>query len=154
MKGYLVFAVVVSALLISGCTSEKTDAAIVANPTVITSVETPIPAMSMVPTPVVKQIGESNEDRKFLDAAEVCYKDTPVIANLSTHLAFVMCMQKTPEPTTDCARNYKHNALKYTNDDDTSSGYKRETHNTRLFREAFYKNLTYNPVRQMFEPCT
>jgi hypothetical protein len=93
------------------------------------------------------------DDMKFVDAAETCYKDTPMITNISTHTVFVTCMQKTPHPTSVCALNYRSNALKYTKDDDTTAGNQRETYNVHLFRSAFFSNLTYNPIRLQFEPC-
>lgn len=154
MNGYLSIALVISFLLLSGCMSEKTDATPSPNPMIYPSEKTPVPTILTLSTPTLTQTVERNWEREFLDAAELCYNKTPVIANISTHEAFVLCMQKTPEPTSVCAKSYKHNALRYTNDDGTSAGYQRITHNTRLFREAFYKNLSYNPIRQMFEPCT
>ena len=153
MKGYLGIVIVLSFLLLSGCTSEKNYATPSPSPTTIPSEKTPIPTVSTQSAPTVTQTVGRNWDREFSDAAELCYNNTPVIADISTHEAFVTCMQKTPEPTSVCAKNYKHNALRYTNDDGTTAGYQRITHNTRLFREAFYKNLTYNPIRQTFEPC-
>jgi hypothetical protein len=93
------------------------------------------------------------DDLKFVDAAETCYKDTPLITNISTHMAFVTCMQKTPHPMSVCALNYRNYALKYTNEVDTTAGNQRETYNVHLFRFAFFSNLTYNRTRQRFEPC-
>jgi len=92
-------------------------------------------------------------DKPFADAAELCFTETPVITNLSTHLAFVTCMQKTPQPTSACAKKFRADVLKYTNDDDTTSGFRRETHNAQVFRLAFYTNESYNKEKGVFEPC-
>ena len=151
MRGYPVFAVIATAIILiittCGCVQQQP----VVNATVNV---TPTVTVSVTSTPTIKPSDYSVDDRKFIDAAEVCYRDTPYIENLSTHMAFVTCMKNTPDPTSACAKAYRHNALKYTNEDGTTSGYKRETYNTQLFRDAFFNNKTYNATRQEFEACT
>ncbi len=98
-------------------------------------------------------IEDTTDDKNFVDAAEACFRATPGINNISAHTAFVRCMQNTPDPASPCAQSYRRNVLKYTNEDSTTSGFDRETHNVNLFRSAFFKNLTYNATLQEFEPC-
>jgi hypothetical protein len=101
---------------------------------------TPVPVTSMLQKPTMVITQDSLNDQKFIEAAEACYEKTPVINNVATHLAFVSCMQKTPNPTGECAKNFKHYALEFTNDDDTTSGYERETYNVHLAQQYYYSN--------------
>jgi len=95
----------------------------------------------------------TSDDQRFIDAAEACYQNTPQITNLTTHNTFLKCMQNTSDPTSVCAKSYKRDALKYTNVDDTTAGYQRETHNVHLARSMFFEHMAYNATRQEFEPC-
>jgi hypothetical protein len=106
------------------------------------------------PASATLTLAPADADKAFVDAADVCFNKTPVISDITTHIAFVTCMKSTPLPAGACARNYRSNALKYTNDDDTTSGYARETHNTHLAREAYTKGFAYDAPSQQFVPCS
>lgn len=148
----LVAGAVILMVLLSGCTARQPVVPATVPP-LVTDTEPPVITRSVVRTPAAEPVPDTSEDQRFVDAAEACYRDTPVIANLTTHLAFLTCMKNTPKPAGACAQSYRYNALKYTNDDDTTSGYARETHNTHLAREAFYRNLAYDALRQEFVVC-
>jgi hypothetical protein len=157
----LVSAAIVLMLIMSGCTgklpappAESALDSLVATAPVTTTAQVPVMTLRAFPSPSASPLPDADADQAFVDAAEVCYNKTPVISDLATHMAFVTCMMKTPVPAGACARNYRYYALKYTNDDDTTSGFARETHNTHLAREAFSKNLAYDAPSQQFVPCS
>jgi hypothetical protein len=116
-------------------------------------VEPTTPTREIMETSTATPTDYTNDDNQFIDAAEACYRNTPQITNLTTHNTFLKCMQNTSDPTSVCAKSYKRDALKYTNVDDTTAGYQRETHNVHLARSMFYENMAYNATRQEFEPC-
>jgi hypothetical protein len=164
MKDYLIIGIIAAAVMILitiyGCISMQPAPAAPAAPAV-TATQTPVPAAAQTTPPAVATVTatepEASEediaDQRFLEAAEACYEATPEITNQTTHLAFLTCMQNTPEPKSACAISFKHDALEYTNDDETSAGYARETKNVHLAREAFYKNMAYNDATLQYEPC-
>jgi hypothetical protein len=119
----------------------------------MTTAQAPAWAFRTPPSPSVTTLSDADADQAFADAAEACYNGTPVISNITTHISFVTCMDRTPKPAGACARNYRSNALRYTNDDDTTAGYARETQNTHLARDAYYRNLAYDAPAQQFVPC-
>jgi hypothetical protein len=151
------FTIVILMVALSGCTNTNSPPVVpVATTPVVTSTPVPAPAIATVPTttPVPGPDLTAIADKKFADAAEACYADNPVIANISTQHAFVACMQNSPDPKGVCALNYKDNVLKYTKDDDTSAGYQRENLRIRLARDAYRKNLSYNPLTDQAEACS
>lgn len=103
---------------------------------------TPFPVVPKLQTPVPEPTQDSMSDRDFVEAAEACYRNTWVITSVASDLAFTSCMQKTPDPDNECARSYKGYALEFTKDDDTTSGFERETYNLHLARDYFYSNCT------------
>jgi len=109
---------------------------------------TPVPAESKLQTPFPVPTDDIMSDRKFVEAAEGCYRNTSVITSVASNLAFTTCMQKTPNPTNECAQDYKRYALEFTNDDDTTSGFERETYNLHLAREYYYSNCNI-PIFQL-----
>jgi len=158
---FLVSAAIVLMLVMSGCAgklpappAESALDSLVATVPVTTRAQAPVITFRALPSPSASPLSNADVDRAFIDAAEVCYNKTPVISDLATHMAFVTCMMKTPAPAGACARNYRYYALKYTNDDATTSGFARETHNTHLAREAFSRNLAYDAPSQQFMPCS
>jgi hypothetical protein len=143
-------AALVFLLLMAGCTTKPAAEPVMSTPA--PTVQTTVTTMTVVPTTTADS-AITTDDRMFIDAAEACYKNTPVITNLSTHLAFASCMKDTPLPSGNCALNYRYYVLKYTNEDATSAGFARETSNARLAREAFLRNEGYDGVRQEYVPC-
>jgi hypothetical protein len=144
-------AALVFLLLMAGCTSKPAAEPITTTPA--TTIQTTVTTiMTVVPT-TVEEWSSSTADRAFVDAADICYKNTPVITNLSTHLAFATCMKDTPLPSGNCALNYRYYVLKYTNEDTTTAGFARETSNARLAREAYLRGEGYDGVRQEYVPC-
>lgn len=149
-----VFAVaaVVFLLLMAGCTTKPA-----AEPAAATPAPTvPAPAATTLATAVPAATGElpdTTADRTFADAAEACYRKTPVITDLATHLAFATCMKDTPLPSGNCAQNFRYYVLKSTNEDATSAGFARETTTARLAREAFLRGEGYDGIRQEYVPC-
>jgi len=149
-----VFAVaaLVFLLLMAGCTTKPAAEPVAATPapTVQTTAATTL--MTVVPT-ATEELPDTTADRIFADAAEACYTNTPVITNLSTHLAFATCMKDTPLPSGNCALNYRYYVLKSTNEDATSAGFAREMTTARLAREAFLRGEGYDGIRQEYVPC-
>jgi hypothetical protein len=142
-------AALVFLLLAAGCTTGKPAATPV--PTVPpTTVETT--AITVIPTPTT-EAPDVIADRAFAAAADICYQNTPVITNLTTHLAFATCMKDTPLPPGNCAQNYRYYVLKYTNEDASTAGFARETNNVHLARDAFLRNEGYDGVRLEYVPC-
>jgi len=133
-----------------GCIQQQPIPTEDANPIVM---EPTTPTMEVRETSTATSTDYTSDDKQFIDAAEACYRDTPQIINLTTHNTFLKCMQNTSDPASVCAKSYKRDALKYTNVDDTTAGYQRETHNVHLARSMFFKNMAYNATRQEFEPC-
>ena len=133
-----------------GCIQQQPIPTEDANPIVM---EPTTPTMEVRETSTATSTDYTSDDKQFIDAAEACYRDTPQITNLTTHNTFLKCMQNTSDPASVCAKSYKRDALKYTNVDDTTAGYQRETHNVHLARSMFFKNMAYNATRQEFEPC-
>ena len=86
-------------------------------------------------------------------AADACYRKTPVITDISTHLEFATCMKNTPLPSGNCARNFRYYVLKSTNEDVTTAGFARQTTTARLAREAFLRGEGYDGVRLEYVPC-
>ena len=62
-------------------------------------------------------------------------------------------MKDTPLPLGNCALNYRYYVLKYTNEDATTAGFARETENSRLAREAYFRGEGYDSVRLEYVPC-
>lgn len=119
----------------------------------VTPAQTPVWTYRAPPTTLVTIVPAADLDRAFVEAAAICFQKTPVIADITTHMAFLTCMQKTPNPAGDCARGYRDTVLRYMNEDDTTAGYSRETHNTHLARDAFNRSMTYDATSQQFVPC-
>ncbi len=149
----LAVAALVFLLIVAGCTSRP--AAVPATTTPATTVQTPATTMTVLPTPTPTEVvpNATALDRIFVDAAEACYQDTPVITNVSTHLAFATCMKNTPLPFSNCAQNFRYYVLKSTNEDPTSAGFAREMTTARLAREAFLRGEGYDGIRQEYVPC-
>jgi hypothetical protein len=117
--------------------------------------------LTAIPTASIESLSNEklsvydNGDKEFIDAAEACYDgDYFSISNVTEHMEFVKCMQNTPSPKSDCAKRYKYYALKYTNEDSTTSGFKRETYNINLARQAFLDHTAWNATTFQFEPCS
>jgi len=145
-----VFAVaaLVFLLLIAGCTTQPAPMPVTTAPP--TTIQTPVTTMTTVPTPTAVL---PDPDKVFTDAADICYQKTPVITDLTTHLAFATCMKDTPLPSGNCAQNYRYYVLKATNEDPTTAGFARETNTARLAREAFLRGEGYDGIRQEYVPC-
>jgi hypothetical protein len=145
-----VFAVaaLVFLLLIAGCTTQPAPVPVTTVPP--TTVQTPVITMTTVPTPTAVL---PDPDKEFTDAAEICYQKTPVITNLTTHLAFATCMKNTTLPAGNCAQNFRYYVLKSTNEDASTAGFARETNTARLAREAFLRGEGYDGIRQEYVPC-
>jgi hypothetical protein len=148
-----VFAVaaLVFLLILAGCTSKPAAEPVTSTPA-ITTVQTPVTTMTTVPTPT-EVLPDPAADKKFSDAAEACYNSTPVITDITTHLAFATCMKDTPLPFGNCAMNYRYYVLKSTNEDTTSAGFARETSTVHLARDAFLRGEGYDGIRQEYVPC-
>jgi hypothetical protein len=146
----LAVAALVFLLIMAGCTTRPAAVPTVTSPPV-TTVRTIVTTMTVVPTPT-EDLGMI-ADRMFIEAAEACYENTPVITNLSTHLAFATCMKDTPLPLGNCAQNFRYYVLKSTNEDATSAGFARQTTTARLAREAFLRGEGYDGIRQEYVPC-
>jgi hypothetical protein len=151
LTSVLAIAALVFLFLMAGCTTSKPAATPV--PTIPpTTVQTTIVITTVVPTPT-EVLPDQTADKKFTDAADACYNKTPVITNLTTHLAFATCMKDTPLPSGNCALNYRYYVLKHTNEDATSAGFARETEHARLARDAFLRGEGYDGVRLEYTPC-
>jgi hypothetical protein len=152
----VIMAVVVLMAALSGCTSTNPPVAPVQSTPVVMDTPAPTAAVTVMPTsvPVPAPDNSAVADKKFADATETCFTTTPVISDVTTHLAFVTCMQNTPEPKGLCALNYRNNVLKYTKDDATTAGYARETTRIKLARDAFSRNMSYNSQTDKAEPCS
>ncbi len=148
----LAVAALVFLLLMAGCTTQPAaePVRITLAPTVQTTVATTI--VTVVPTPVEEWSGLT-ADRAFVEAADACYNKTPVITDLTTHLAFATCMKDTPLPSGNCAINYRYYVLKATNEDPTTAGFARETTTARLAREAYLRGEGYDGIRLEYAPC-
>lgn len=152
----VVMAVVMLMTALSGCTSTSNPPVVqvVSTPT-ITYTPSPAPVVTIVP--VTSSVPEADSaaiaDKKFVDAIATCYSQNPVIANISAQMAFVSCMQNTPDPRGVCALNYKNNILKYTKEDDTTAGYQRENMRIQRARDAYSRNLSYNYLNDQDEAC-
>jgi hypothetical protein len=151
----VVLAVVILMAALSGCTTSSPPAPVATTP-VVTYTPAPTPEVTNVPTsaPVPTADMEAIADKKFNDATEACYAQTPVISDIATQQAFVSCMQDTPDPKGVCALKYKDNILRYTKDDDTSAGYARENTRIQRARDAYSRNLSYNPLPDKDEACS
>jgi hypothetical protein len=143
-------AALVVLLLAAGCTT-GTPAPQPTTTTPATPVLTTV--VTAVPTTVEVTPDAAAVDRAFADAADSCYKATPVITNLSTHLAFATCMKDTPLPLGNCAQNYRYYVLKNTNEDPSSAGFARETENSRLAREAYLRGEGWDAVSLQYVKC-
>ena len=156
-------AAVVLLLLLSGCAGKLP--APPAESSAALSIETlppaettapapaPVSAFTYRPPPPRATVPPADLDRAFVDAAAACYRQTPVIADMTTHMAFLTCMQKAPTPAGTCARGYRDTIFHYMNEDDTTGGYARETHNTQLARDEFNRSMIYDTTSQQFVPC-
>jgi hypothetical protein len=144
-------AALVFLLLMAGCTSKPTAEPVATTP--VTTIQTTMTTMTVVPTVVEVLPDAAAADKKFVAAADTCYNKTPVITNLSTKLAFSTCMKDTPLPLGNCALNYRYYVLKYTNEDATTAGFARQTENSRLAREAYFRGEGYDSVRLEYVPC-
>jgi hypothetical protein len=146
-------AALVFLFVMAGCTTSKPATEPVTTPPVTaTTIQTTVTTMTVVPTPA-EVLPDQTADKKFADAADACYNKTPVITNLTTHLAFATCMKDTPLPSGNCALNYRYYVLKHTNEDATSAGFARETEHARLARDAFLRGEGYDGVRLEYTPC-
>jgi hypothetical protein len=159
MKHLLFLAAMIAFIFIAGCTGGNQKTMVTTLPTVTQTpiIETIAPVPATITSAPVKSLTPdqgSIADKQFLAGAEACYNATPVISNITTHMTFVTCMQNTSDPKSACAVSFKHYALRYTSDDDTTAGNARQTQNAQLVREAFYKNETYNATSHAFETCT
>ncbi len=155
VDGYLasVFTVacLVFLLLMAGCTTSKPAAEPVTT-LPATTLQTTVTTMTVVPTPT-EVLPDQAADKKFADAADACFTQTPVITNISTKMAFATCMKDTPRPLGNCALNYRYYVLKYTNEDTTTAGFAREMENSRLAREAYFRGEGFDSVRLEYVPC-
>jgi hypothetical protein len=142
-------AVLVFLLLMAGCTTKPAEP--VVTPPPVTVVQTTVTTMTVVPTPTA--VPTPSDDKLFTDAAEACYQKTPVVSDLTTHLAFATCMKNTPLPSGNCAQNWRYYVLKSTNEDTTTAGFARQTNTARLAREAFLRGEGYDNIRQEYVPC-
>lgn len=141
-------AALVFLLLVAGCTTQQAAAPV--NTPLPTAVQTTVTTMTATPTPTAVL---PDPDKAFADAADICYQKTPVITNLTTHLAFATCMKDTPLPPGNCAQNFRYYVLKATNEDASTAGFARETNTARLAREAFIRGEGYDGIRQEYVPC-
>jgi len=148
---FFTFAAVIMVLTATcGCTQQQPVTIEDADPI---EMDPTTPTRELIETSTTIPTDYTSDDKTFIDAAEECYRTTPRITNLTTHNTFLTCMQNTSEPTSVCAKSYKRDALKYTNVDDTTAGYQRETYNVHLARSMFFEHMAYNATRQEFEPC-
>ena len=147
----LAVAALVFLLLLAGCTGRPA-AEPAAAPATTLPTTAATPAMTVVPA-ATTEMPDTIADQVFADAAEACYRDTPVITDLTTHLAFATCMKDTPIPPGNCARNFRYYVLKATNEDPTSAGFARETNTARLAREAYLRGEGYDAISQAYVPC-
>lgn len=140
---YLLFIVLLVAISITaGCTSETKDIAVTP---ALTVTQTPILPVSTLPTLTEKATQDNTDDKKFLDAVEICYKNTPVITDSTTNREFTICMQNTPIPTGKCEKSFRSEIFTYaTKDDITTAGLKRMNNNMQLVRAAFYNNTMWD----------
>jgi hypothetical protein len=139
MKFSLPVLLLIATLLTSGCTNENKTVAVTPSATVTQTTNLPL---SIIPTQTEKIIQDNIDDRNFLDAAEICYNNTPVLKDTRTVLDFTICMQHTPKPTGYCAKQFRSEILTYTTkDDDTTAGYQRATHNMHIARVRFTECL-------------
>jgi hypothetical protein len=143
-----VVAAIVFLLLAAGCTSKPAEVPVTTPPP--TTVPTPVTTLTTVPAPTVVL---PDPDQVFADAAGACSNATPVISDLTTHLAFATCMKNTPLPPGNCAQNYRYYVLKATNEDATSAGFARETAIAKRAREAYLRGEGYDGIRQEYVPC-
>jgi hypothetical protein len=148
----LAVAALVFLLLMAGCTTRPAAESVATPPATTVQTTAATTLMMVVPT-ATEEMPNTTADRAFADAAEACYRKTPVITNISTHLEFATCMKDTPLPSGNCARNYRYYVLKSTNEDATSAGFARETTTARLAREAFLRGEGYDGIRQEYVPC-
>lgn len=140
----IIFSIFLNSVLLSGCMDQQTKA---------TENISPIQTVTEAAKPTIIASNISNDDKGFLDAANVCYLQTPSITNITTHTSFTKCMQNTPKPESSCAQNFRTFTLKYMNDDDTTSGYSRMTYNMYLLRNAYNHKMMWNSTKVRFEPC-
>ena len=143
-------AALVFLLIMAGCTGKPAAEPVTTTPA--TTIQTTATTMTVVPSPT-EVLPDTTADKKFADAADACFNKTPVITNISTKLAFATCMKDTPLPLGNCALNYRYYVLKYTNEDATTAGFARETENSRLAREAYFRGEGYDSVRLEYVPC-
>jgi hypothetical protein len=148
----LAVAALVFLLLMAGCTTRPAAESVATPPATTVQTTAATTLMMVVPT-ATEEMPNTTADRAFADAADACYRKTPVITNISTHLEFATCMKDTPLPSGNCARNYRYYVLKSTNEDATSAGFARETTTARLAREAFLRGEGYDGIRQEYVPC-
>jgi hypothetical protein len=140
----VIFTITILIILSSGCINQH------ATPTGNIS---PNVTESKILIPVIITSNATTDDKIFIDATEACYRETPEINNSTNHRTFINCMQNAPEPVSVCEKEFKHIALKYTNEDDTTAGYSRMNYNMQLLRNAYFNNLTWNGTTQKFESC-
>ncbi len=143
--------VLVFVLLAAGCTTSQ-PAPAPATTMPVTTVQTTVATPTVITTTTIGLNGTA-VDQAFIEAADACYRKTPVITNLSTHLEFATCMKNTPLPLGNCARNFRYYALKHTNEDASSAGFAREMENLRLAREAYLRGEGYDGTRLEYVPC-
>jgi hypothetical protein len=144
-------AALVFLLFMAGCTSKPAAEPVATTP--VTTIQTTVTTLTVIPTPTEVLPDPAAADKKFSDAADACYKQTPVITNLTTKMAFATCMKNTPLPLGNCALNYRYYVLKHTNEDPSTAGFARQTENSRLAREAYFRGEGYDGVRLEYTPC-
>jgi hypothetical protein len=149
-----VFAVaaLVFLLLAAGCTGKPAAEPVATTPAMTVPTPAPTPVMTAVPV-ATQELRDTTADRMFAAAADACYEKTPVITNLTTHLAFATCMKDTPLPSGNCAQNFRYYVLKATNADPTTAGFAREMTTARLAREAYLRGEGYDGTRLEYVPC-
>lgn len=147
MRHSIFLLLLIAILLSTGCTSNNKN---VAPTPVITVTQAPVLQESPVPTLTENLLGkkdpidDNTEDKKFLEAAEICFNKTPVISDIKTNLEFTICMQHTPKPTGECAKQFRWEILTYTTEDDsTTAGFKRETYNMGIARSRFQECMNW-----------
>jgi hypothetical protein len=139
---YLLFVLLFGAILLTAaCTNESKNVAVTTavavDPTATVS-QTPSHSVTALPTLTEQPSQESTDNSKFLEAVEICYKNTPIINSTKTNLEFTICMQHTPIPTDPCARQFRSEILEYcTKDDGTTAGNTRSSTNMQIARVRF-----------------
>jgi hypothetical protein len=143
MRYWVVLLVLAAVILSAGCAGTAVKKATTVTTMSATTVpdsppKTPGPSLTAVLLNGNDPADDTTGDREFLDAVEICYNTTPVISDIRTNLEFTICMQHTPMPAGDCAKQFRSEILKYTTEDDsTTAGFHRETVNREIARQRY-----------------